>query len=244
MRAGILLVATAAASTAAYQVMRPVVVDFGSALAVPLSTHGLYPAEDGYRWTNGQGEIALPSPGGGRAVRLDMVVSAWRPRGTPAPQLRVIAEGASVVAEPGPAPVALSLAADTGHSVGGALDVRLESERFVPSPRGSTNPRRPPASDSAVPRGRSPAARPPAAGAGALGPGRGAAPVLDRGEDRRRSRRRAFSGPACSPRRSSRSGSRPLARGRCGSCPRPPWARPSCCWSSPSFPSTCGGSEL
>ena len=112
--------------------MRPIVVDFGSALAVPLSTHGLYPAEDGYRWTNGQGEIALPSPGGGRAVRLDMVVSAWRPRGTPAPQLRVIAEGASVVAEPGPAPVALSLAADTGHSVRGALDVRLESERFVP----------------------------------------------------------------------------------------------------------------
>ena len=131
--AGVLLVATAAAATAAYQVMRPVVVDFGSALAVPLATHGLYPAEEGYRWTNGRGEIALPSPGGGRAVRLEMVVSAWRPRGTPAPQLRIIAEGASVVAEPGPAPALLSLAANTGHSARGDLDVLIESERFVPS---------------------------------------------------------------------------------------------------------------
>ena len=130
--AGLLLVVTAVAVSAAYQVMRPIVVDLGSALAAAVSTRGFYPSEEGYRWTNGQGEIALPGPGGGRSVRVDILVSAWRPRGTPAPSLRVTAEGASVVAEAGPAPVMLTLAATTRPSARGAVDVRVESERFAP----------------------------------------------------------------------------------------------------------------
>ncbi|HEY8148956.1 MAG TPA: hypothetical protein VIK51_08630 [Vicinamibacteria bacterium] len=130
--AGVLLFATVIVVTAAYQVMRPIVVDFGSALAVPLSARGLYPAEEGYRWTNGQGAVGIPGPGPGRAVRVDAIVSAWRPRGTPAPQLRVTAEGASLVAEPGPAPTALGLTATTGPSVRGTVDVHLESDRFAP----------------------------------------------------------------------------------------------------------------
>ena len=130
--AGLLLVATAAAAAAAYQVMRPVVVDLGSPLAVPLPLSGFYPAEEGYRWTNGQGEIELPGPGPARAVTVDVIVSAWRPRGTPAPQLRVTTEGTSALAEPGPAPIALHLAARTTSSARGALEVRVESERFAP----------------------------------------------------------------------------------------------------------------
>jgi hypothetical protein len=130
--AGVLFFATAVVVTAAYQVMRPIAVDFGSALDVPVSVRGLYPAEEGYRWTNGQGAVALPGPGPGRAVRVHAVVSAWRPRGTPAPQLRITAEGASIVAEPGPAPVALSLIATTGPSARGTVDVHLDSDRFAP----------------------------------------------------------------------------------------------------------------
>ena len=130
--AGVLLFATAVAVTAAYQVMRPIVVDLGSPMAVPLSARGLYPAEEGYRWTNGQGAVAIPGPGPGRAVRVDTIVSAWRPRGTPAPQLRVTAEGASLVAQPGPAPIALGLPVTTGPSARGRVDVHLDSDTFAP----------------------------------------------------------------------------------------------------------------
>jgi hypothetical protein len=128
--AAAVLLATAVLVTAAYQLMRPIVVDFGSGL--PVSVRGLYPAEEGYRWTNGQGAVALPGPGPGRAVRVEATVSAWRPRGTPAPQLRITAEGASVVAEPGPAPATLSLTATTGPSARGTVDVHVDSDRFAP----------------------------------------------------------------------------------------------------------------
>ena len=241
--AGALLVATAAAATTAYQVMRPVVVDLGSALAVPLSMRGLYPAEEGYRWTNGQGEIALPSPGRGRAIRLDMVVSAWRPRGTPAPQLRITAEGASVVAEPGPAPVALTLLADTSPSMRAGMERPRRFGELHPRSWGSTDPRGSRAPGAALARGWCPATRPAAVVAGLVGAGRGAAPVLDRREDRRRSRTRAFSAPASWPLLSSRSGSPSHARGPCGSCPRPRCPKACCCWSSPSSRNTSGRSR-
>ena len=51
------------AVTAAYQVTRPVAVRFESPWPVPVSSRGLYPVEDGFRWTSGPSTIRMAGPG-------------------------------------------------------------------------------------------------------------------------------------------------------------------------------------
>lgn len=133
VRAGLAVAAfTVAAVALAYQLMRPIAVDLGSVPAAVLTTRGLYAAEDGYRWTTGRGAIVLPGPGPGRRIQVQATVSAWRPRGTPAPQLRLGVGGAAVAAQPGGAPVTVTLVTTTDTAWRDGVELRLDSETFAP----------------------------------------------------------------------------------------------------------------
>ena len=132
-----LLAAAAFVLTAAYQVALPATVDFGASLPAALVARGLHGPEDGFRWTSGHGIIDVPGPGPGRTVEVEAAVSAWRPRGTPAPRLRVGAEGVWVEAQPA-APTEVQLVTTTTSRWRGDVEVRLESETFSP---GRSDPR-------------------------------------------------------------------------------------------------------
>jgi hypothetical protein len=131
--AAVLLVTTALAVGAAYQITLPTTVDFAAPLPVPVSTRGFYPVEEGYRWTTGRGAIVLPGPGPGRPVRLDATVSAWRPRGTAAPRLRMSAGAATTLVQTTAAPSEASLITTT-RPWHGDVELRLESGTFAPGP--------------------------------------------------------------------------------------------------------------
>ena len=126
------IAATTLAVTAAYQFAMPVAVDFESPWPVPVATHGVYPVEDGFRWTSGRGALRLAGPGPRRTVKVEASLSAWRPRGAPPTQVRLSIGTAGVVALVGPAPAEISLVADTGTSATGEVEVRLESNSFAP----------------------------------------------------------------------------------------------------------------
>jgi hypothetical protein len=130
---------TAAAVTAAYQVARPVVVSFDAAWPTPVSTRGVFPVENGFRWTSGPSAMRVAGPGPRRAVTVQATVSAWRPRGAPPTQARLSTGGASALAVVGPAPAELSVTTETGASAWGEVEVRFESDTFAP---GSGDPRR------------------------------------------------------------------------------------------------------
>jgi hypothetical protein len=134
----LLLVSTVAAVAAAYQVARPVIVDFDSPLPVPVSSRGVYPVEDGFRWTSGRSVIGVAGPGPGRTVRVEAVLSAWRPRGVPPTQVRLGVGAAAATATMGPAPVPVVVTADTAPWPRGDVELRLDSGTFAP---GAGDPR-------------------------------------------------------------------------------------------------------
>lgn len=123
---------TAAAVAIASQVLLPANVPLGSSLPAPVSSRGLYPAENGFRWTEGGSAIVLPAVGRGRPVEIAVVVSAWRPRGAALPALRIAAGGASAVAQPGAIPAEVVVGPVTSDSWRGDVELRLDSETFAP----------------------------------------------------------------------------------------------------------------
>src|SRR5262249_29992960 len=129
-----LLLVTALALVGAYQVARPQRVEMGSSPLGGLLSRGVYPAEADYRWTSGHAPVSLAGPGSGRQVRVVATVSAWRPRGTTAPELRVAAEDSAVSAAILPAPADVTIAATTRRPWSGAVEVTFDSPTLVPGP--------------------------------------------------------------------------------------------------------------
>jgi len=133
LRRGLALVLlTAGAVALASQWLRPFRLDVGSALGPPLATDGLYPAESGFRWTAGRATIVLPAIGRGRPVVLVAVLSAWRPRASASPQVRIAAGDLSAVATIGPSPAEITVGPVRSDAWRGALALRIDSDTFAP----------------------------------------------------------------------------------------------------------------
>jgi len=95
---------------------------------------GFGDAESGFRWSGGRGEIVFPDPGPGWPVRVEVLVSAWRPRGQPPPQVTFSAGGHRVTVQPPPGTEAISFDTITSGAWRSDLTVAVDSETFRPGP--------------------------------------------------------------------------------------------------------------
>ena len=98
---GRLLVAVLLGLAAAWQVPSTLTVR-ATDLISPLTFRGFGDAESGFRWSGAKSEIVFPDPGPGWPVRVEVDLSAWRPRGRPAPVVTVTAGGHGVTVQPPP----------------------------------------------------------------------------------------------------------------------------------------------
>lgn len=123
--------------SAAFQFQGPVVLRAGDSLAAP-AFRDFFPAEEGLRWSGAQSAVVFPNPGPALPVRVELLISGWRPPRTPSPRVVVSAGGRSVAIQPGPGAQTLSLET-TSRGWLEPLTVEIQSDTFAP---GATDPRR------------------------------------------------------------------------------------------------------
>ncbi|MEO8499738.1 MAG: hypothetical protein ABI565_02400, partial [Vicinamibacteria bacterium] len=94
--------------------------------------HDFYPLEDGLRWSGARSTIVFPETGPGIPVRVEIVLSGWRPAGVAAPRVTVTAGGKSVTGTPGAGAEVMSLETRTGGFWRSDLEVEIRSDTFSP----------------------------------------------------------------------------------------------------------------
>ncbi len=77
----------------AYRFPATIEIDFGSPLEGALGSSGFHDAEGSYRWSRARSEIVFPDPGARNPVRLELVLSGFRPPGSEPPLVAIEAEG-------------------------------------------------------------------------------------------------------------------------------------------------------
>jgi hypothetical protein len=118
---------------AAFQV--PSTMTLGAAdLLSPLAYRGFFPPESGFRWSGGHGEIVFPDPGPGWPVRVEIDLSAWRPRGEAPPHVTVSAGANTVTVVPAAGSETVTLDTVTSGTWRSDLVVSVDSETFRPGP--------------------------------------------------------------------------------------------------------------
>jgi hypothetical protein len=118
---------------AAYQVPSTMVVGADDILSA-VTYRGFGAPESGFRWSGARGEIVFPDPGPGWPVRVEVLLSGWRPRGQPAPRVTLTAGGHSVSVRPPPGSATVSLDTITSGNWRSDLVVAIDSETFRPGP--------------------------------------------------------------------------------------------------------------
>ena len=91
------LVGAALGAVSVAYLFAPVMVLEPGGLLSALRFRGFYGAEPGFRWSGERGVIRIPDPGPGRRVGVEIDLSAWRPPGTPLPDVRLSAGSATAV---------------------------------------------------------------------------------------------------------------------------------------------------
>jgi len=118
---------------AAYQVPSTMTARASDLLSA-VTYRGFGDAESGFRWSGAQGQIVFPDPGPGWPVRVEVVLSGWRPRGQPAPLVTLTAGGHSVAVRASPGTETVSLDTVTSGAWRSDLVVTVASETFRPGP--------------------------------------------------------------------------------------------------------------
>jgi hypothetical protein len=116
---------------AAYQVHSTMTVQ-GSDLLSAVTYRGFGDPESGFRWSGAHGAIVFPDPGPAWPVRVEVVLSGWRPRGQAAPLVTVSASGHSATVRPSPGTETVSLDTVTSGAWRSDLVVTIDSETFRP----------------------------------------------------------------------------------------------------------------
>jgi hypothetical protein len=119
--------------SAAYQVALPVTLRLGPGLVASRAARDMHAPEDGYRWTRETSAVSLPGPGPFRRVNVEVIVSAWRPRGQPLPEVELAAEGARARAATAPRPRTVALETATRRWWSGGVELTLASPTVQPS---------------------------------------------------------------------------------------------------------------
>jgi hypothetical protein len=81
LSAAFLFLFTSFSLTIAYQVHRPVEIDMGSGPASAPFVDNFHDAEGNYRWSRERSCVIVPDPGAGARGRIELELSAFRPRG-------------------------------------------------------------------------------------------------------------------------------------------------------------------
>ena len=118
---------------AAYQVPSAMTLRASDLLSA-VTYHGFGGPESGFRWSGAHGEIVFPDPGPGCPVRVEVLLSGWRPRGQPAPRVTLTAGGNSVSAWPSAGSETVALDTITSGAWRSDLVVSIDSETFRPGP--------------------------------------------------------------------------------------------------------------
>jgi len=77
---GRLVLITLLGIAAAYQVPSTMTLRAAELLSA-VTYRGFADAESGFRWSGARSEVVFPDPGPRWPVRVEVVLSAWRPRG-------------------------------------------------------------------------------------------------------------------------------------------------------------------
>ena len=118
---------------AAYQVPSTMTVRASDLLSAA-TYRGFGGPESGVRWSGAHGEIVFPDPGPGWPVRVEVLLSGWRPRGQPAPLVTLTAGEHSVSVRPSPGSETVALDTITSGAWRSDLVVSIDSETFRPGP--------------------------------------------------------------------------------------------------------------
>ncbi len=116
----------------AYRFPATIEVDFGSPLEGALGSSGFHDAEGSYRWSRARSEIVFPDPGARNPVRLELVLSGFRPPGSEPPLVAIEAEGRTLSIAPSRRVETYSLETSTDGLWSSSSRIQIRSGTFVP----------------------------------------------------------------------------------------------------------------
>ena len=156
-----LIAAALVLSGAAFQFPGPMTLTAADPFISHATFQDFFPPEGGLRWSSDHSTIVFPDPGPGIPVRVEVLLSAWRPPGQDGPRVALSAGGRSTTVHPGPgaqqvnlettisgwwrSDLEVEIASDVfepGQGDARRLGIRVEEARLIPLSRG---PRVPPA---------------------------------------------------------------------------------------------------
>ncbi len=130
--AGASAVLTMALVALAYWFPTAIEIDLGSGVEGVLGSSGFDDTEGSYRWSRARGEILFPDPGARNPVRLELVLSGFRPPGSESPRVAIEAGGQSLTLTPSRRIETYSLETATEGIWSSSSRVRIRSDTFVP----------------------------------------------------------------------------------------------------------------
>ena len=134
LHAAILLLLTTLSLTTAYQVHRPMEIDLGSGPGSALFVENFHDAEGAYRWSRERSCVIFPDPGAGVPGRIELELSAFRPRNLNLPIVIVESGSERQSLELKRGHNTVSLPVTTRGVWSSALVACVRSETFRPSP--------------------------------------------------------------------------------------------------------------
>ena len=130
--AGVSAVLTMALVALAYLFPATIEIDLGRGVEGMLGTSGFYDAEGAYRWSRARGEIVFPDPGARNPVRLEVVLSGFRPPGSEPPRVVIGVGGRNRTLAPSRRIETYSLETATQGIWSSSSRVEIRSDTFVP----------------------------------------------------------------------------------------------------------------
>lgn len=119
---------------AAFQFQGPITLTAADPFISHATFTDFFPPEGGLRWSSDHSTIVFPDPGPGIPVRVEVLLSAWRPPGQEGPRVTLGAGGRSITIHPGPGAERVTLDTTTSGWWRSDLEVEIRSDVFEPGP--------------------------------------------------------------------------------------------------------------
>jgi len=117
---------------AAFQFSGSMTLTAADPLVSSATFRDFFPAESGLRWSTDRSVLVFPDPGPGIPVRVELLLSAWRPSGQAGPRVVLSAGGRSTTIHPGPGAERVTIEATTSGWWRSDLEVEIRSDVFEP----------------------------------------------------------------------------------------------------------------
>ncbi len=120
------------AVSAGYLVRLPIEIRMGAGVTAALTTRDFHDGEGDFRWTRERSSLIFPDPGPGLEVRVEALVSGFRPRGSTPPLVVIEAGEESLRARPGRGETIILKTTTPRGWWSSDLEVLFRSETFSP----------------------------------------------------------------------------------------------------------------